>query len=126
MAALCGWVALFDAWSLVHAAPEGIETGAVAEAVEAVPQVLSLLQLSAGPVSVPALLDLLAQRIAELHEERCEVPYGAGRTAGDGDQAAGRPTPAQDRGADLDALLSHCPMSPLRNPVENHCWRCAD
>ncbi|GFN02997.1 hypothetical protein Smic_15530 [Streptomyces microflavus] len=104
-AVLRGWVALFDAWSLVHAAPEGIETGAVAEAVEAVPQVLSLLQLSAGPVSVPALLDLLAQRIAELHEERCEVPYGAGRTAGDGDQAAGRPTPAQDRGADLDALL---------------------
>lgn len=102
---LRGWVALFDAWSLVHAAPEGIETGAVAEAVEAVPQVLSLLQLSAGPVSVPALLDLLAQRIAELHEERCEVPYGAGRTAGDGDQAAGRPAPAQDRGADLDALL---------------------
>ncbi|MFW3465594.1 hypothetical protein ACN24K_37765 [Streptomyces microflavus] len=104
-AVLRGWVALFDAWSLVHAAPEGIETGAVAEAVEAVPQVLSLLQLSAGPVSVPALLDLLAQRIAELHEERCEVPYGAGRTAGDGDQAAGRPAPAQDRGADLDALL---------------------
>jgi hypothetical protein len=74
-AVLRGWVALFDAWSLVHAAPHDIETTAVAEAVEAVPQVLSLLQLSAGPVTVPALLDLLGQRVAELHEERCEVPY---------------------------------------------------
>ncbi|MFB7219234.1 hypothetical protein ACWD4L_34020 [Streptomyces sp. NPDC002596] len=75
-AVLRGWVALFDAWSLVHPAPEGIDSTAVAEAVEAVPQVLSLLQLSAGPVTVPALLDLLGQRVAELHEERCEVPYG--------------------------------------------------
>ncbi|MFE6703242.1 hypothetical protein [Streptomyces sp. NPDC057718] len=80
-AVLRGWVALFDAWSLVHAAPEGIEAGAVAEAVEAVPQVLSLLQLSAGPVTVPALLDLLGQRVAELQEERCEVPLGPGRSA---------------------------------------------
>ncbi|MEW2069653.1 hypothetical protein [Streptomyces sp. NPDC007346] len=106
-AVLRGWVALFDAWSLVHAAPEGIETGAVAEAVEAVPQVLSLLQLSAGPVPVPALLDLLAQRIAELHEERCEVPYGAGKAADTGDPAADeqRPALAPDRGAGLDALL---------------------
>ncbi|MEU1127273.1 hypothetical protein ABZ371_27740 [Streptomyces sp. NPDC005899] len=75
-AVLRGWVALFDAWSLVHSAPDGIEATAVAEAVEAVPQVLSLLQLSAGPVTVPALLDLLGQRVAELREERCEVPYG--------------------------------------------------
>ncbi|NYE40094.1 hypothetical protein HEB29_001105 [Streptomyces fulvorobeus] len=75
-AVLRGWVALFDAWSLVHAAPRGIEATTVAEAVEAVPQVLSLLQLSAGPVTVPALLDLLGQRVAELHEERCEVAYG--------------------------------------------------
>ncbi|MGW2178762.1 hypothetical protein ACWCXX_11880 [Streptomyces sp. NPDC001732] len=75
-AVLRGWVALFDAWSLVHPAPEDIESTAVAEAVEAVPQVLSLLQLSAGPVTVPALLDLLGQRVAELREERCEVPYG--------------------------------------------------
>ncbi|MFE1958303.1 hypothetical protein [Streptomyces sp. NPDC059479] len=71
-----GWVALFDAWSLVHPAPEDVEASTVAEVVEAVPQVLSLLQLSAGPVLVPALLDLLRQRVAELHEERCEVPYG--------------------------------------------------
>ncbi|MFJ4961944.1 hypothetical protein EES43_05325 [Streptomyces sp. ADI96-02] len=102
-AVLRGWVALFDAWSLVHAAPGDIETGAVAEAVEAVPQVLSLLQLSAGAVPVPALLDLLGQRIAELQEERCEVPYGPGRPAGPGAPAAERPAPA--RSAELNALL---------------------
>ncbi|MFC4612374.1 hypothetical protein ACFO9E_32180 [Streptomyces maoxianensis] len=76
MAVLRGWVALFDAWSLVHPAPEDVAPTAVAEVVEAVPQVLSLLQLSAGPVLVPLLLDLLQQRVAELREERCEVPYG--------------------------------------------------
>ncbi|MFJ9813627.1 hypothetical protein ACIRTB_35955 [Streptomyces sp. NPDC101158] len=73
-AVLRGWVALFDAWSLVHPAPEDVAPGAVAEVVEAVPQVLSLLQLSAGPVAVPSLLDLLQQRVDELREERCEVP----------------------------------------------------
>ncbi|MEU3182627.1 hypothetical protein ABZ707_00235 [Streptomyces sp. NPDC006923] len=73
-----GWVALFDAWSLVHPAPADVAPATVAEVVEAVPQVLSLLQLSAGPVLVPALLDLLRQRVAELHEERCEVPYAPG------------------------------------------------
>jgi hypothetical protein len=71
-----GWVALFDAWSLFHPGPSDIAPAIVAEVVEAVPQVLSLLQLSAGPVLVSALLDLLRQRVAELHEERCEVPYG--------------------------------------------------
>ncbi|MFJ6353536.1 hypothetical protein ACIQKB_29355 [Streptomyces sp. NPDC092046] len=73
-AVLRGWVALFDAWSLVHPVPEAVAPGAVAEVVEAVPQVLSLLQLSAGPVPVPTLLDLLGQRVEELREERCEVP----------------------------------------------------
>ncbi|MFI8516260.1 hypothetical protein ACIGEZ_00305 [Streptomyces sp. NPDC085481] len=73
-AVLRGWVALFDAWSLVHPAPADVAAGAVAEVVEAVPQVLSLLQLSAGPVAVPSLLDLLRQRVEELREERCEVP----------------------------------------------------
>ncbi|MFB7449467.1 hypothetical protein [Streptomyces sp. NPDC056194] len=73
-AVLRGWVALFDAWSLVHPAPEGVAPSAVAEVVEAVPQVLSLLQLSQGPVLVPALLDLLGQRVEELRGERCEVP----------------------------------------------------
>ncbi|MFD4143610.1 MULTISPECIES: hypothetical protein [unclassified Streptomyces] len=82
MAVLRGWVALFDAWSLVHPAPEDIAPTAVAEVVEAVPQVLSLLQLSDGPVLVPALLDLLQQRVAELREERCEVPYAEAPEAG--------------------------------------------
>ncbi|PCG84555.1 hypothetical protein CIB93_18655 [Streptomyces sp. WZ.A104] len=108
-AVLRGWVALFDAWSLVHPAPEGIEAGAVAEAVEAVPQVLSLLQLSAGPVAVPALLDLLGQRVAELQEERCEVPLGPGRTAtlaAPGVQAPADTATGPARGAgELNALL---------------------
>ncbi|GAA4925038.1 hypothetical protein GCM10023237_53050 [Streptomyces coeruleoprunus] len=81
-AALRGWVALLDAWSLAHPAPADAEPAAVAEVVEAVPQVLSLLQLSAGPVHVPALLDLLRQRVAELREERCEVPYGGDPATG--------------------------------------------
>ncbi|MFF9426508.1 hypothetical protein [Streptomyces sp. NPDC014746] len=76
-AVLRGWVALFDAWSLVHPSPEGVAPSAVAEVVEALPQVLSLLQLSQGPVLVPALLDLLGQRVEELREERCEVPSTA-------------------------------------------------
>ncbi|MFJ7266125.1 hypothetical protein ACIQV3_05545 [Streptomyces sp. NPDC099050] len=74
-AVLRGWVALFDAWSLVHPAPADIAPTAVAEVVEAMPQLLSLLQLSAGPVTVPDLLDLLRQRVEELRDERCEVPY---------------------------------------------------
>ncbi|MEU9237044.1 hypothetical protein AB0D36_32175 [Streptomyces subrutilus] len=74
-AVLRGWVALFDAWSLVHPAPADIAPAAVAEVVEAMPQLLSLLQLSAGPVTVPDLLDLLGQRVTELRDERCEIPY---------------------------------------------------
>ncbi|NEC36181.1 hypothetical protein G3I66_23840, partial [Streptomyces rubrogriseus] len=75
-AVLRGWVALFDAWSLAHPEPAGQEPGAVAEVVSAMPQVLSFLQLSAGPVPVAQLLDLLEQRVTELRTERCEVPYG--------------------------------------------------
>nr|WP_254705557.1 hypothetical protein [Streptomyces vilmorinianum] len=111
-AVLRGWVALFDAWSLVHPAPRDVAPSAVAEVVEAVPQVLSLLQLSAGPVAVPALLDLLQQRVEELREERCEVPVGTPATdidtgtdtgdAGTGDADNG----AAECGADgLSALL---------------------
>ncbi|MEU6126754.1 hypothetical protein [Streptomyces sp. NPDC047123] len=75
-AVLRGWVALFDAWSLAHPAPDGLAPAAVAECVEAMPQVLSFLQLSAGPVPVPQLLDLLDQRVTELRTERCEIAYG--------------------------------------------------
>ncbi|MET9293036.1 hypothetical protein [Streptomyces sp. NPDC003077] len=85
-AALRGWVALFDAWSLARPAPAGASTTVVAEVVEAVPQLLSVLYLSDGPVRLAMLLDLLDQRVAELRTERCEVPYGSARTAG-GDQA---------------------------------------
>ncbi|WTL27516.1 hypothetical protein OG875_24855 [Streptomyces sp. NBC_01498] len=81
-AVLRGWVALFDAWSLVHSAPADVAPATVAEVVEALPQVLSLLQLSAGPVLVPALLDLLQQRVAELRDERCEVPYDPAAASG--------------------------------------------
>ncbi|MEU9984006.1 hypothetical protein [Streptomyces sp. NPDC050856] len=92
-AVLRGWVALFDAWSLVHPAPADAAAASVAEVVEAVPQVLSLLQLSAGPVPVPALLDLLQQRVAELREERCEVP--AEPRPGDAARRADAPPPGQ-------------------------------
>ncbi|MET7682955.1 hypothetical protein [Streptomyces sp. NPDC005423] len=75
-AVLRGWVALFDAWSLAHPEPLDRAPGAVAEVVSAMPQVLSFLQLSAGPVPVEQLLDLLEQRVTELRTERCEIPYG--------------------------------------------------
>ncbi|MFG2950222.1 hypothetical protein [Streptomyces adustus] len=75
-AVLRGWVALFDAWSLASPEPADHEPATVAEVVSAMPQVLSFLQLSAGPVPVAQLLDLLAQRVTELRTERCEIPYG--------------------------------------------------
>ncbi|WP_211265416.1 hypothetical protein [Actinacidiphila oryziradicis] len=78
-AVLRGWVALFDAWSLAHPAADDpactdVDPSLVAEAIEAAPQLLSLLHLSSGPVAVAALLDLLRQRVAELREERHEPP----------------------------------------------------
>lgn len=106
MAVLRGWVALFDAWSLVHPAPDDVAPTAVAEVVEAVPQVLSLLQLSAGPVLVPVLLDLLQQRVAELREERCEVAYGPqpeGADAVPGPDS--EPEPEPDGGAPVPVSL---------------------
>ncbi|MFD7029124.1 hypothetical protein ACFWAR_13930 [Streptomyces sp. NPDC059917] len=92
-AVLRGWVALFDAWSLVHPAPADIAPSAVADVVESMPQVLSLLQLSAGPVTVPALLDLLGQRVVELRDERCEVPYDAPASDPQAPGAGDRPVP---------------------------------
>ncbi|MEU2332044.1 hypothetical protein ABZ770_25365 [Streptomyces sp. NPDC006654] len=117
-AVLRGWVALFDAWSLAHPEPTDVEPAAVAEVVSAMPQVLSFLQLSAGPVPVEQLLDLLRQRVTELRTERCEVTYdtetGAGSTgpvaavaavdAGPADRApAEDPAPAEE--AELAPLL---------------------
>ncbi|EGJ78309.1 hypothetical protein STTU_5520 [Streptomyces sp. Tu6071] len=78
MAVLRGWVALFDAWSLFHPAhaesATPIDPTAVAEVVEAMPQLLSVLQLSAGTAPREELLDLLDQRITELRDARCELP----------------------------------------------------
>ncbi|WP_184763613.1 hypothetical protein [Streptomyces griseoloalbus] len=89
-AVLRGWVALCDAWSLAHPEPEEYEPAAVAEVVTAMPQVLSFLQLSAGPVPVPQLLDLLQQRVTELRTERCEIDYAPQP------EAAGAEAPAAD------------------------------
>ncbi|WP_407553779.1 hypothetical protein QOM21_28075 [Streptomyces sp. Pv4-95] len=99
-AALRGWVALFDAWSLARPAPAGAGPAIVAEVVEAVPQLLSLLHLSAGPVRLPVLLDMLDQRVAELRTERCEVPYGQDTAQG---RAAQTPVPGPRTGAVAEA-----------------------
>ncbi|OEU96957.1 hypothetical protein AN216_18020 [Streptomyces oceani] len=71
-AVLRGWVALFDAWSLARPTPppDAADPVLLGEVVVAMPQLLSLLQLSAGPVTVPALMDLLVQRVTELRSER--------------------------------------------------------
>ncbi|CCK31061.1 hypothetical protein BN159_6682 [Streptomyces davaonensis JCM 4913] len=94
-AVLRGWVALFDAWSLAYPEPVDHEPATVAEVVSAMPQVLSFLQLSAGPVPVAQLLDLLEQRVTELRTERCEIPFGP------------QPEP------DPDACAEDTPLAPL-------------
>ncbi|MBP2059069.1 hypothetical protein [Streptomyces iranensis] len=111
-AVLRGWVALLDAWSLACPAPETAEPTAVAEVVEAVPQLLSLLQLSAGPVPISTLLDMLRQRVAELRTERCEVPQEVteDREHAEGAGGAVRADDAQDAedaedAATLEGLL---------------------
>ncbi|MFF8097523.1 hypothetical protein [Streptomyces sp. NPDC016675] len=104
-AVLRGWVALFDAWSLAHPEPAGQEPAAVAEVVSAMPQVLSFLQLSAGPVPVAQLLDLLEQRVTELRTERCEVPYGPRLEPGIPQTPAAEPAPETDPGTPLAPLL---------------------
>ncbi|GHI08703.1 hypothetical protein AQI88_03885 [Streptomyces cellostaticus] len=104
-AVLRGWVALFDAWSLACPEPAGPEPAAVAEVVSAMPQVLSFLQLSAGPVPVEQLLDLLQQRVTELRTERCEVPYGPG--------AADSAGPAETLSPAEPAPAGDTPLAPL-------------
>ncbi len=82
-AVLRGWVALFDAWSLAHPAPadtaDPVLTG---EVVVSTPQLLSLLHLSDGPVTLPALLDHLTRCITELHADRPDRAAEAELTAG--------------------------------------------
>ncbi|MDO0928326.1 hypothetical protein QQY24_23980 [Streptomyces sp. TG1A-8] len=102
-AVLRGWVALFDAWSLACPEPGGEEPAAVAEVVSAMPQVLSFLQLSAGPVPVEQLLDLLQQRVTELRTERCEVSYEPGSGGPAEASRPARTAPAAD--TPLEPLL---------------------
>lgn len=97
-AVLRGWVALFDAWSLAVPEPADREPAAVAEVVSAMPQVLSFLQLSAGPVPVEQLLDLLEQRVTELRTERCEIPYGPQPEPVEEPEAADAPSPRSSTG----------------------------
>lgn len=92
-AVLRGWVALFDAWSLVYPAPEEAGSALVGDVVVAAPQFLSVMHLSSGPVTELTLLELLTQRIAELRTERA----GAG-------SAPDLPTPGE-LGALLDWAL---------------------
>ncbi|GGV17143.1 hypothetical protein GCM10010293_11050 [Streptomyces griseoflavus] len=103
-AVLRGWVALCDAWSLAHPEPEEYEPAAVAEVVTAMPQVLSFLQLSAGPVPVPQLLDLLEQRVTELRTERCEIDYAP---------QAGAPQADVPRPALAEPAAADAPLEPL-------------
>ncbi|MFG3005544.1 hypothetical protein [Streptomyces calvus] len=107
-AVLRGWVALCDAWSLAYPEPEEYEPAAVAEVVTAMPQVLSFLQLSAGPVPVPQLLDLLEQRVTELRTERCEIDYAPQPAAAGAGAGAETPRPALAEPAAADA-----PLEPL-------------
>ncbi|MFD4952329.1 hypothetical protein [Streptomyces sp. NPDC058451] len=106
-AVLRGWVALFDAWSLACPEPEGHEAAAVAEVVSAMPQVLSFLQLSAGPVPVDQLLDLLRQRVTELRTDRCEVSYTPDPALGATD-----PAPALGAAPGLETGLRAAPAAP--------------
>ncbi|WP_079252230.1 hypothetical protein [Streptomyces sp. MP131-18] len=69
-AALRGWVALLDAWSLARPAPPDADPGTVADVVAAVPQLLSVMYLSDGPVTGAGLIDLMRQRISELRADR--------------------------------------------------------
>ncbi|MGW0821150.1 hypothetical protein [Streptomyces sp. NPDC002845] len=111
-AVLRGWVALFDAWSLARPEPADHEPAAVAEVVSAMPQVLSFLQLSAGPVPVEQLLDLLEQRVSELHTERCEIPYVPPAAHHHPYKEALRAAPADSEPA-TEASTEDTPLAPL-------------
>lgn len=117
-AVLRGWVALLDAWSLARPAPAAAEATAVAEVVEAVPQLLSLLQLSAGPVPLTTLLDMLEQRVAELRTERCEVPYGTLRRPAADAAVPAAPVPAAgDPSSAAVPVLSGAAVAPAAVPA---------
>ncbi|MFC8425274.1 hypothetical protein ACFUN7_31225 [Streptomyces sp. NPDC057236] len=119
-AVLRGWVALCDAWSLAYPEPEEYEAAAVAEVVTAMPQVLSFLQLSAGPVPVSQLLDLLQQRVTELRTERCEVDYvpqpEVSRPEASRTDAARPDAPRTHTSGAAGARSGHRPRVPLQRP----------
>nr|WP_243761237.1 hypothetical protein [Streptomyces sp. YIM 98790] len=113
-AVLRGWVALFDGWSLVRPAPDDADPIAVTEVVAALPQLLSVMQLSAGPVTAAGLCDLLHQRVAELRAERRQDGGQDGRP--DGREDGAPPSQAEltrllgwalDALADVGALTLH-------------------
>ncbi|MBB1242120.1 hypothetical protein GL263_00785 [Streptomyces durbertensis] len=104
-AVLRGWVALFDAWSLAHPAADEADPTLIGDTVVAVPQFLSVMHLSSGPMAEEALRELLAQRVAELRTER----------ACPGEPAAGPDTATPPPGAALavDALPSAGELTPM-------------
>ncbi|MFJ4789806.1 hypothetical protein [Streptomyces sp. NPDC088794] len=114
-AVLRGWVALFDAWSLAHPEAPEHEPAAVAEVVSAMPQVLSFLQLSAGPVPMDQLLDLLEQRVTELRTERCEVPYGPQREPVEQPTSTGLEAPADSAPSNPARADSAAPAAPANS-----------
>ncbi len=73
-AVLRGWVALFDAWSLSRPAPEAADPHLAADIVAAVPQLLSVMHLSAGAVTADGLVDLLTRRVTEIRADRAAPP----------------------------------------------------
>ncbi|MFD5473428.1 hypothetical protein [Streptomyces sp. NPDC127105] len=75
------------------------------------PQVLSFLQLSAGPVPVDQLLDLLRQRVTELRTDRCEVSYTPDPALGATD-----PAPAPGAAPGLETGLRAAPAAPVPGP----------
>lgn len=120
-AVLRGWVALFDAWSLAHPPPESADPALVAEVVEAAPQLLSVMHLSAGPVAFPVLHDLLVRRVAELRAERDGHASGEhAEHAEDGEhdpgtEAGAGPVPvagSEAAGADAEAVTAGGPAGP--------------
>ncbi|MDT0306796.1 hypothetical protein RM780_07445, partial [Streptomyces sp. DSM 44917] len=104
-AALRGWLALFDAWSLTRPAPADADPSAVADVVAAVPQLLSVMQLSHGPVTAAGLIDLLHRRITELRAARTTPPAAAtsavpaGSPRGGATPATGGAAPAATAGS---------------------------
>lgn len=110
-AVLRGWMALFDAWSLAYPAPTPADPALVAEVVEAAPQLLSVMHLTAGPVTFAALQDLLTQRVAELRAQRDAAADAAEDSEADESAAsasAASDSAAADSGGPSPAPAGHC------------------